>query len=232
LILPKNIMVVEDDLFTQKYLKRVLIELDIQEVDCFSNANIVLEQIKFKTYDLILMDIALSGSMDGIQLSKQILLVTTVPIIFISAYGDDETFEESLEISPYGFLQKPFGMQDLKKTLFLGYKRYLSEHSRGETKVYSEYITINSEYTYSNKNRHLYQNKTRVKLNAREQKFIDILVKNVDSVVNYNELVYNIWDNYPIAESSLRTLVYTIRKKFPTLPIVSYSKVGYSLNIE
>ena len=232
MILPKNIMVVEDDLFTQKYLKRVLIELDIQEVDCFSNANIVLEQIKFKTYDLILMDIALSGSMDGIQLSKQILLIAKIPIIFISAYGDDETFEESLEVSPYGFIQKPFGLKELKKTLFLGYQRYLSEYSKQEKKIYSEYIIINKEYTYSRKKGNLYKDKNKVKLNVKEQKFIDILLRNVDNVVNYNELIYNIWDKYPIAESSLRTLVYTIRKKLPTLPIVSYSKVGYSLNIE
>jgi len=232
LLLPKNIMLVEDDLSTQKYLKKGLMELDIQEVNCFSSGKKVLEELKHKEYDLILMDISLDGSIDGIQLSKRILEFLTIPIIFTTAYGDDETFEESLEVSPYGFLQKPFGLQELKKTLFLGYQRYLCENAKKDSRSVESLVVINSEYRYSMKNKKLYYFRDKVKLNAKEQVFIDILIKNVDSIVRYNDLIYSIWGDYPIAESSLRTLVYTIRKKLPTLPIISYSKEGYALSIE
>jgi len=232
MILPKSIMIVEDERSIQEYLKKGLNALKIQELECFSNGYDVLDSLKNKKPDLILMDISLNGAMDGIQLAKKILQRFTIPIIFITAYGDDETFEELLEISPYGFVQKPFTLHDLKKTLLLGYRRFLSEKREEEKKVYSKYTVINSEYTYSHEKRTLYKNKNEVKLNSKEQKLIDMLVHEIDSVVTYNQLIPSIWNKYPIAESSLRTLVYSIRKKMPTLPLVSYSKMGYSLRVE
>jgi len=69
-----------------------------------------------------------------------------------------------------------------------------------------------------------------VKLNTKQNKLLEILSLNINSIVKYDTLIEAIWEDYEIADSALRTLVYTIRKALPDLPIVSHSKLGYSLS--
>jgi len=68
-----------------------------------------------------------------------------------------------------------------------------------------------------------------VKLNQKQSILLSILVDNINHTVSYDELVSRIWDDDKIADSALRTLVYSIRKILPDIPIVSHSKMGYML---
>lgn len=225
--LPNRIIVVEDNLDTQQILKEIFIELNILEIDYFRIGEEVLQNFKSQKYELILMDIELKGQMDGIQLSKRLIQKSNIPIIFMSAYSDTEIFSELLEVAPYGFLEKPFTIAGLQRTLSLAYRRYLSEKNRFPIENTS--IDINSIYTYSKIDKHLYKNGEKVKLNIKEYKLLEILVQHIDKVVTFDNLVHHIWGIEPLSNSSLRTLVYSLKRKLPKLPIVSYSKLGYSL---
>ena len=68
-----------------------------------------------------------------------------------------------------------------------------------------------------------------VKLNNKQSKLLEILSKNINQTVGYEILISHLWDDDRIADSTLRTLVYSLRKLLPDLPLVSHSKVGYSL---
>jgi CheY-like chemotaxis protein len=57
--------------------------------------------------DLILMDIALAGSLDGVETARQIHQRYLIPIIFLTAYSDQNHMDQALEISPSGYLRKP-----------------------------------------------------------------------------------------------------------------------------
>jgi len=81
----KNIMIVEDEIMTQSYLKDIINQMDIEVMGCFSNGVSVLEAINEEQPSMILMDINLEGAMDGIRLSKRILEKYEIPILFISA---------------------------------------------------------------------------------------------------------------------------------------------------
>ena len=63
--------------------------------------------------DLILMDIGLAGEIDGIETSRRIRKHRPIPIIFISAYSNQNRIEEALAVSPCGYLLKPFEEKDL-----------------------------------------------------------------------------------------------------------------------
>jgi len=229
--LPQNIVIVEDEVITQRYLQDILVNNHVNVSGCFDNALDTLEALKNINCDMILMDINIKGSMDGIQLSKKILEKYTFPIVFITAHNDDATLEELLELAPYGFISKPFSSKEILVTLKIAYKRYLihSEVSKVKTSDEPTDIVINDYYTYSRNVSVLYYDGQAIKLNKKQGQLLEILSKNINHTVEYDTLLSQLWEDDTVADSTLRTLVYSIRKLLPDLPIVSHSKVGYSL---
>jgi CheY-like chemotaxis protein len=57
--------------------------------------------------DLVLMDIALAGSLDGIETARQIRQQYPIPVIFLTAYSNQKRIDEAQEVSPFGYLRKP-----------------------------------------------------------------------------------------------------------------------------
>ena len=229
--LPQNIVIVEDEVITQRYLQDILVNNNMNVSGCFDNASDTLEALKNINCDMILMDINIKGSMDGIQLSKKILEKYTFPIVFITAHNDDATLEELLELAPYGFISKPFSSKEILVTLKIAYKRYLihSEVSKVKTSDEPTDIVINDYYTYSRNVSVLYYDGQAIKLNKKQGQLLEILSKNINHTVEYDTLISQLWGDETVADSTLRTLVYSVRKLLPDLPIFSHSKVGYSL---
>ncbi|WP_415407361.1 response regulator [Sulfurovum sp. CS9] len=234
MLFPKNIVIVEDETITQRYLQDIFAQYDVTVSGCFDNAEDTIEALKNIDCDMILMDINIKGPVDGIQLAKDILKTYDFPIVFITAHNDDETFQEVLELSPYGFIEKPFSKKDIVFTLQLAYQRYLSHEK--ENKVESvnqprEYLILNEHYAYSRALTILYYDDQPVKLSSKQSKLLEVLIQNVNHTVDYDALTSAIWGNDTVADSALRTLVYSIRKTLPNLPLLSYSKIGYSIEI-
>lgn len=231
---PQQIMIVEDEVITQRYLKNILEQYVTGKVECYDNAKDALGEIRQNNYEMILMDINIKGSMDGIQLAREILRTKNIPIVFITAHNDTETFQEVLDLSPYGFIAKPFSSSDVEVAIQLAYKRYLSykKEDISDTKIEGEKSTnidISKDYSYSFIDNKLYHCGELVKLNTKQNKLLEILSKNINNIVAYDTLVGEVWEDYNISDSALRTLVYQIRKQHPDLPIISHSKLGYSL---
>lgn len=233
--LPPNIVIVEDEIITQRYLLDIFKQFNVETTGCFDNASETIEALKEIKCDLLLLDINIKGAMDGIQLARYVLRERTLPIVFITAHNDDDTLEEILELAPYGFIRKPFSSKDIIVTLQIAYKRYLTH-----TKIYDikhkadielSDIIINKKYKYSQKLSKLYDTDTdhEIKLNRKQTELLGILIENINHTVHYDVLVSRIWEDGEIADSSLRTLIYSLRKLLPGLPIVSYSKMGYML---
>ena len=231
MILPNNIIIVEDEAITQRYLKEILEQHDVDISGCFDNAEDTIQALKHTPCNMILMDININGAMDGIQLARHILQTYTLPIIFISAYSDDETLEEVLELSPYGFITKPFSSKEVQVTLQIAYKRFLTHEVSMPDKnaTVNVLVILNNEYAFDLKKKILYFQNEPVKLNPNQNKFIEILAQQVNEAVPFDILISNIWGRDIISDSALRTLVYTIRKSAPNIPLHSYSKRGYYL---
>lgn len=233
MVLPKNIVIVEDEVITQRHLQDIFEQLNVHVSGCFDNAKETLEALKEIKCDLLLMDINIKGAIDGIQLARKILKSRHVPIVFITAHNDDETVEELLELAPYGFIGKPFSSKDIVVTLQVAYKRYLTyiETSKVSEIKYSQNLKINDRYHYVKDEGILYENGRVVKLNLKQKQLLCILIKNLNTTVDYDTLVFELWGESDIADSALRTLVYSVRKLLPDFPIVSHSKMGYMLQL-
>jgi 1,2-diacylglycerol 3-beta-glucosyltransferase len=74
--------------------------------------------------DLILMDILLTGEMNGIQAAEQISGAMDVPIIFLSCVNDQHLLDQALKITPYGFILKPYDSAELNFSI----RNALSRH--------------------------------------------------------------------------------------------------------
>ena len=233
MLLPKKILIVEDEVITQRYLQNIFEQYDVNVVACLDNASDTLEILSNTCCDMILMDINIKGATDGIQLARQILKTQDIPIVFITAHNDEDTLEEILELAPYGFIGKPFSSKEIVVTLQIAYKRYLTHlelyKSTTKEETQNPIVVIDEHYSYSVEKLELYYDREIVKLNKKQSKLLGILVEHIDTIVDYEILVSHIWDTENIAGSSLRTLVYSIRKLLPDLPILSFSKLGYSL---
>ena len=76
--------------------------------------------------DLIMMDVVIKGSMDGIEAARRIRATLDVPVIFLTAYGDEATLERAKSTAPYGYLLKPYRPDALRAAVTVGlYKHRL-----------------------------------------------------------------------------------------------------------
>ena len=119
-----NILIVEDELLIAKNLSHKLESLGYQIVGIVSSGADAIQRAGEMEPDLILMDIVIKGDMDGIETAVIINQKFDIPIIYTTAYADDETLQRAENTGSYGYLLKPFKQRELHATI----KIALSKH--------------------------------------------------------------------------------------------------------
>lgn len=114
-----NVLIVEDDEIIQKLIEYRLIALGHTVCAKTDNGEDAISCAMNAHPDVILMDINLKGSLDGIDAAKIIRQSLSLPIIFLTAFADDDTLSRVKEVHPDGFIQKPFSDADLRIALTL-----------------------------------------------------------------------------------------------------------------
>ncbi|MFX0095771.1 MAG: response regulator, partial [Candidatus Hodarchaeota archaeon] len=85
--------------------------------------------------DLILMDIRLEGDIDGINASEQIQANFNIPIIYLTAYADDQTLERAKITEPYGYILKPFEERELYTVIEMAFYKHKAEKKIRESEA-------------------------------------------------------------------------------------------------
>ena len=80
--------------------------------------------------NLILMDIILKGNMDGIEAARQIINLYNIPIIYLTAYADEEILERAMITEPYGYILKPFKIDELNANIKMALYKHRSDIER------------------------------------------------------------------------------------------------------
>jgi two-component system, response regulator PdtaR len=105
----ETILIVEDDGLIALYLTELMEKTGYLIVGTVSTGEMVLRLLEnYIKPDLILMDIGLAGSLDGIETARQVQQRFSVPVIFVTAYTSENTLERIREIAPEGYIGKPF----------------------------------------------------------------------------------------------------------------------------
>jgi CheY-like chemotaxis protein len=112
-----RILIVEDDGLIALELEDHLRELGYEVTGVVADGAGAVAHAAASAPDLVLMDLSLRGPMDGLEAARRILAGRDVPIVFVSAYGDDTTRARARDVSASGFLAKPYNSDQLRTTL-------------------------------------------------------------------------------------------------------------------
>ena len=187
--MPKiKVFVVEDESIVSKDIQNSLLKLDYEVVGNTSSGEKALEKIKDISVDIVLMDIMLKGDMSGIEAAAVIKNDYTIPIIFLTAYADEDTLSKAKITEPYGYILKPFKEIDLQTSIEMA----IYKHKK-EQEVRKERDFLYSVVDHKDKNQNFIfvkANSKLIKINTKDIFFIEALKDYV--VINTLDTRYTI----------------------------------------
>jgi diguanylate cyclase (GGDEF)-like protein/PAS domain S-box-containing protein len=121
--LPINLMLVEDERVVAFDLKRQLQGFGYKVGAVVASGEQAIHQAATEKPDLVLMDIHLDGPMDGIEAATEIRMRHQIPVVFLTAYAEDDTLCRALDSRPFGYLIKPCEGRELHATIQMALAR-------------------------------------------------------------------------------------------------------------
>jgi DNA-binding LytR/AlgR family response regulator len=143
-----RITIIEDEFVIAEDIRNRLEQAGYEVMGVFDQAEIALSSIIKDVPDLLLVDIQLSGTTDGISLVKQVHEKMEVPVIYITANSDQATYERAKSTAPQAFLVKPFTPVNLLTSIDLALynfseRRTVDRIERSVTVIPAEEFVIN-----------------------------------------------------------------------------------------
>ena len=122
-----RILIVEDDAIIGRHIQTSLKRMEYGVLGVLLTGEEAVEQALQHEPDLILMDISLAGAMDGVEAASQIRHHLDIPIIYLTAYADQQTLQRAKITDPFGYLLKPFDERLLRITVEMALYRHKIE---------------------------------------------------------------------------------------------------------
>jgi diguanylate cyclase (GGDEF)-like protein len=121
---PNKILIVEDELLIARDLSQKLKKQGFEVTGIVTSGQAALQAIATAPPDLILMDIVIKGNQDGISTAVSIRERYDIPVLFLTAYADDETLQRAESTGAYGYLLKPFNERELLTTIRMTLRKH------------------------------------------------------------------------------------------------------------
>lgn len=226
----KKVLVVDDEKLIVKGIRFSLLQ-DGMEVDCAYDGEEALSMAKTNSYDMILLDVMLP-KMDGFEVCQAIREFSDVPIVMLTAKGDDMDKILGLEYGADDYITKPFNILEVKARIKAIMRRTSPERA---PQVQSSVIE-KGDIKLDCDSRRLFINDNEINLTAREFELLEILIKNENKVYSRESLLKIVWgEDYPGDVRTVDVHVRRLREKIeanPSEPKYVHTKwgVGYYYN--
>jgi PAS domain S-box-containing protein len=112
-----KVLVVDDEIIIARELETRLTNLEYEVLQIASSGREALKVAEQTRPDLVLMDIVLKGEMDGIAAAAEIRRRWAVPIIYLTAYTDEDTLRRARVTEPFSYIVKPFSERELRANI-------------------------------------------------------------------------------------------------------------------
>jgi PAS domain S-box-containing protein len=122
-----RILIVEDQKIVAADLESTLRRLGYSVVGTASSGEEAIRKASELEPSIVLMDIRLRGDMDGIEAARSVRARQDVPIVYLTAYADDETIVRARETAPFGYLVKPFNERELRGAIEVALYKHATE---------------------------------------------------------------------------------------------------------
>ena len=226
----KKVLVVDDEKLIVKGI-RFSLEQDGMEVDCAYDGEEAFNLAKENQYDMILLDIMLP-KMDGCEVCQAIREFSDVPIIMLTAKGDDMDKILGLEYGADDYITKPFNILEVKARI----KAIMRRTSPAKPKTADDTVIEKGDLKLDCESRRLFILGNEINLTAREFELLELMVKNENKVYSRENLLTMVWgQDYPGDVRTVDVHVRRLREKIevnPSEPKYVHTKwgVGYYYN--
>jgi diguanylate cyclase (GGDEF)-like protein/PAS domain S-box-containing protein len=119
-----SIVIVEDERIVALDLSQRLVEMGYRVLRTVARGEDALRAVDALSPDLVLMDINIEGAIDGIEAACRIRETSRTPVVFMTAYAEDETLARAQSSRPYGYLIKPYESRELHATIQVALARH------------------------------------------------------------------------------------------------------------
>jgi CheY-like chemotaxis protein len=126
----RRILVVEDEHIVAMGIKRMLKELGYTVTGIASSGEDAISKAESTFPDVVLMDIMLKGEMDGVEAAEKIRSRFNIPVVYLTAYSDDNILDRAKRTEPFGYIIKPFDEKDLHSSIEVALQRYRKEKNQ------------------------------------------------------------------------------------------------------
>ncbi len=241
-----NIIIVEDDEITALNLNLSLQKHGYNIVAICDDITQAKNKINSYKPDIVIIDISLQESNDGIELAKVIRSKYNIPFIYLTSYSDDDIISQAKLTEPYGYIVKPFDPNSLHATIQMALFKYEIENDRKddinslkvdklnlEKLLYSKrtsdepIVPFGENYYLDISICETFFKGKKIKLTKKENAFLRLLVAQLGLVVSFEQAMGYVWDEHGATENSVRTLVWRLRNKLETDIIKNASGIGY-----
>lgn len=223
----KKVLVVDDEKLIVKGI-RFSLEQEGMEVDCAYDGEEAYNMAKSKEYDMILLDVMLP-KMDGFEVCQAIREFSDMPIIMLTAKGDDMDKILGLDYGADDYITKPFNILEVKARI----KAIMRRTSASAKKEVVSSVIEKGDLRLECDSRRLFILGKEINLTGREFELLELLVKNENKVYSREKLLEIVWGkDYPGDVRTVDVHVRRLREKVesnPSEPKYVHTKwgVGY-----
>ena len=222
-----KVLVVDDEKLIVKGI-RFSLEQDGMEVDCAYDGEKALECAKNTEYDMILLDLMLP-KMNGLEVCQQIREFSDVPIIMLTAKGEDMDKILGLEYGADDYITKPFNILEVKARI----KAIMRRAGKNATQETKAKVVEVGELRLDCEGRRVFIGTREINLTAKEFDVLELLVFNPNKVYSRENLLNIVWGyEYPGDVRTVDVHIRRLREKIesnPSEPKYVHTKwgVGY-----
>ena len=209
----KKVLVVDDEKLIVKGI-RFSLEQDGMEVDCAYDGEEALRLATENTYDIILLDVMLP-KMDDFEVCQHIREFSMVPVVMLTAKGDDMDKILGLEYGADDYITKPFNILEVKARIKAIMRRTVPRQQKQENPK----VVENGDMRLDCESRRLFILDREIKVTAREFDLLALLILNPNKVYSRETLLKRVWgSDYPGDVRTVDVHVRRLREKIEVNP--------------
>lgn len=226
----QRVLVVDDEKLIVKGI-RFSLEQDNMEVDCAYDGEEALQKIRENEYDIILLDVMLPR-LTGFEVCQQLREFSSVPVVMLTAKGDDMDKILGLEYGADDYITKPFNILEVKARI----KAIMRRTKKRAPEAENRRVVHRGEFHLDCESRRLNIAGKEINLTAKEFDLLELMALNPNKVYSRDHLLNAVWGyDYPGDVRTVDVHIRRLREKIeqkPSEPKYVHTKwgVGYYFN--
>lgn len=220
-----SILIVEDEPVISNFIATTLTANEYKVIECLTGRE-ALSLIPSHCPDVVLLDLGLPD-MDGLAVLKEVRQWSGIPVIVVSARGDEISKVEALDLGADDYITKPFGTSELLARI----RTAIRHNNKSEDGSKAVTDRFKAKGLLIDFNKYLVTvNGTEVHLTQIEYKLVSLLARNAGKVLTYDYIITKIWGPYALKDNKiLRVNMANIRRKLeknPIDPVYIFTEIG------